>query len=66
MILAVLRPSMLRIGGAHFRVIAPESNIAPFEEMLQRWQAIGNTVSNLTGLISEPQTFRFRDECVTA
>ena len=26
------------------------ANTAPFEEMLQRWRAVGNTVSNLTGL----------------
>ena len=30
--------------------IAPEMNIATFEEMSQRWQAVGNSVSNLNGL----------------
>ena len=35
-------------------------NTALFEEMLQRWQAVGNTVSDLTGLRFEPQTSRCR------
>ena len=39
-------------------------NTAPFEKMSQRWRAVGNTVSNLTGF--ELQTSRSRDECVTA
>ena len=51
------------------------SNIAPFEEMLQQWQAIaaaaaaaavGNTVSDLTGPRFEPQTSRSRDERISA
>ena len=41
-------------------------NAALFEEMLQRWRAVGNTVSDLTGPRFEPQTSRSRDECVTA
>ena len=41
-------------------------NTAPFEEMSQRWQLVGNTVSDLTGLRFEPQTSRSRDERVTA
>ena len=41
-------------------------NTAPFEEMLQRWRAVGNTVSDLTGPRFEPQTSRSRDERVTA
>ena len=41
-------------------------NAAPFEEMSQRWRAVGNTVSDLTGLRFEPQTSRSRDERVTA
>ena len=32
----------------HLRIIAPAGNTAPFEEMLQRWRAVGNTVSDLT------------------
>ena len=35
-ILAVLRRSVQRVGGAHLRVIAPTGNTAPFEEMSQR------------------------------
>ena len=41
-------------------------NTAPFEEMLQRWRVVGNTVSDLTGPRFEPQTSRYRDERVTA
>ena len=56
---------------AYLRVIAPP-NTAPFEEMLQRWQAHVNTanltanVSNLTGLRFEPQISRSTDERATA
>ena len=39
---------------------------APFEEMSQQRQAVGNTVSDLTGPIFKPQTSRSRDERVTA
>ena len=42
------------------------SNTAPFEEMLQRWQTVGNTVFDLTGPRFKPQTSRSRDERVTA
>ena len=41
-------------------------NTALFEEMLQRWRAVGNTVSDLTGPSFEPLTSRSRDERVTA
>ena len=41
-------------------------NTASFKEMSQRWQAIGNTVLDLTGPRFEPQTSRSRDEGVTA
>ena len=41
-------------------------NTAPFEETSQRWRAVGNTVSDLTGPRFEPQTSRSRDERVTA
>ena len=41
-------------------------NTDPFEKMLQRWRAVGNTVSDLTGPRFEPQTSRSRDERVTA
>ena len=34
--------------------------------MSQRWRAVGNSVSDLTGLRLEPQTFRSRDERITA
>ena len=35
-------------------------NTATFEEMLQQWQSVSNTVSGLTGPRFEPQTFRSR------
>ena len=41
-------------------------NIASFEEMSLQWRAVGNTVSNLTSLRFEPQTFRSRYQRVTA
>ena len=50
---------------AHLRVIAPAGNTAPFE-MLQRWQAVGNTVSDLTDPRFESQTSRSRDKRATA
>ena len=49
----------------YLRVIAP-CHIASFEEMLQKWRAVGNTVPDLTGPKFEPQTSRSRDERVTA
>ena len=47
-ILAVLRRSVLRVCKAHLRIIAPVGNTDPFEEMSQRWRAVGNAVSDLT------------------
>ena len=41
-------------------------NIASFEQMSQWWRAVGNTVSDLTGLKFEPQTSRSRDNRITA
>ena len=41
-------------------------NTATFEEMSQRWRAVGNTVPDLTGRKFELQTNRSRDEGVTA
>ena len=35
---------------------------ASFEEMSQRWQDVGNSVSGLTGLSFEPQTYRTAPE----
>ena len=40
--------------------------IRSFEEILQRWKDVGNTVSDLTSLRFEHQTSRSRDERVTA
>ena len=63
--LALLRQSVLRVRGAHPRLLRP-GNSAPFKEILQRWRVVGNTVSDLTGPRFEPQTSRSRDEHVTA
>ena len=41
-------------------------NTASFEKMLQRWRAVGNSVSDLTSLRYEPQTSHSKDERVTA
>ena len=48
------------------QVITTLSNTALFEKMLQRWRAVGNTVSYLTGLKFEPKTSHSRNKCVTA
>ena len=40
------------------RVIAPVGNTAPFEDMFQRWRAVGYTVSDLTAPRFQPQTSR--------
>ena len=64
-LLAVLRRSVQRGGGAHLRVIALMDNTVPFEKMLQRWRVVDNTVSNLNGVRFEPLTSRSRDEHVT-
>ena len=42
------------------------NNTTSSEEISQRWRAVGNTVSNLTGLWFEPQISRSIDECVTS
>ena len=51
--------------GAHLRVISP-GNTALFEETLQRWRAVGNTMSDLTSPRFEPQTSRSTDERINA
>ena len=48
------------------RQCARATQLRTFEEMSQRWRAVGSTVSDLTGPRFEPQTSRSRDECVTA
>ena len=50
---------------AHLRVIAL-GNSAPFQEMMQRWRAVGDTVSDLTHPRFELLTSRSRDNRVTA
>ena len=60
-------------GGGHGTIpplntllIASAGNTALFEEMLQRWRAVGNNVSDMTGPRFKPQTSRSRRERVTA
>ena len=64
-LLAVLRRSVQRSGGAHLRVIALMGNTVPFEKMLQRWRVVDNTVSSLNCPRFEPLTSRSIDEHVT-
>ena len=40
-------------------------NTAPFKEMSQRWLAVGNTVSDLTGPRFEPWNSRSNDKHIT-
>ena len=40
-----IRSKRVTIGRGYLQVIVPTGNIAPLEEMLQWWRAIGNTVS---------------------
>ena len=42
------------------------SNTAPLEDILQRWQAVSNTVSDLTDSRFELRIYPCRDERVTA
>ena len=63
-ILAVLRRSVLRVSSPISASLRPR--YTAFEEMSQQWQAIGNTVSDLTGPRFAPQTSRSRNEHVTA
>ena len=53
------------LSGPISALLRPE-NSAPIEEILQRWRAVGKTVSDLTGTKFKPQTFCSRDERVTA
>ena len=48
------------------RHCARATQLQTFEEILQRFRAVGNTVSDLTGPRFEPQPYRSRDEHVTA
>ena len=41
-------------------------NTVPLKEMSQRWQAVGSTVSDLTGWRFEPQAFHSKHKSVTA
>ena len=52
--LADLRLSVQRVCGPIYASLCLR-NTAPFEEMLQRWRAVGNTVSDLIGPKIKPQ-----------
>ena len=62
-LLKILRT--LLVGEAHFCVMR-SGKTAPFEEMLQRWRAVGNIVPDLTGPRLELQTSRSKDKRGTA
>ena len=49
----------------YFRVIAPGQH-SSFRKVSQRWRAVGNTVSDLTGPRFEIRTSRSRDSLATA
>ena len=48
-----ITPKSVTSGGAHARGLAPEHQNP--EETRQRWRAVGNTVSDLTGPESNPR-----------
>ena len=54
--LAVLRQSVSRVGGAHLCIITPGQH-SFFSKMSQRWRAIDNTTSDLTSPRFKPQTY---------
>ena len=62
----------LRITNSRMKIFPPRisqssvGNTAPFQDMLQRWRAVGKTVSDLTDPRFEPPTSRSRDERITA
>ena len=52
------------LAGPIFASLRPSNTAFFFEEMLQQRRAVGNTMSDLTGLRFEHQTYRYRDERV--
>ena len=57
----------LWFGPSQSKILATRMNTAPLEEMSLQCGAVGNIIrSDLTGSRFKPQTFRSRDECVTA
>ena len=54
--LPFITPKRAASSGAHLRDLAPGQHI--YEETSQRWRIIGNTVSDLTDLVIEPQIYR--------
>ena len=44
----------------------PAGDTFPFQEILQRWRAVGNPVSDLTDMSFEPQTYHSVDKLVAA
>ena len=57
----ILTEACNEIAGPTSASLCPGST-ALYEEMSQRWRAIGNTASDLTDLRFEPQTSRSRDD----
>ena len=52
-LLAVLRRNVQQVGRVNLATLRP-GNTAPIEKMSQRWQAVGETASDLTALRFEP------------
>ena len=58
-----ITPKHVTSGGVHFRGLAPGQHSS--EKTSQWWQAIGDTVFDLTGPGIEPQTNRTDSACLT-
>ena len=58
-----ITPKRVKSGGTHLRGKASGQHNS--EETSQRWRAVGDTISDLTGPGIEPQTFRSDSMCLT-
>ena len=56
-----IRPKRVTNWRKQFPIRCTANNTAPFEEILQRWRAIGIIVSDLISPRFEPQTSRAED-----
>ena len=55
-----------QFAGPFFPSSCPGKTLILFKEILRRWRAVCNTVSDLTGPRFEPHNSRSTDKCVTA
>ena len=61
----IKNPGYAYVGGPIFAFLCP-GNTVPSEDMTQRWQAVGNIETDLTGRKTEPQTCSYSDARVAA